>query len=169
MAMFPTHIAEDPDEARARSEPAWDYWRSLLAPELAASTAIRPGMGLSVESMTYDYVVAERHVPFGSVENALATARWVESLGVTHLGLTFHFGGIDHAALRAIELWGHVVTCRGYVAHPTEVTQRAGIRDVSRLPRARLEDGTVHGAQRVITRGFHRSVGVRHSESPAAV
>ena len=36
--------------------------------------------------------------------------RWLESFGVTHLGLTFHFGGIDHAAaLRAIELWARAV------------------------------------------------------------
>ena len=50
--------------------------------------------------MSYGFVVAERHVPFGTVAEALSLVRWLESFGVTHLGLTFHFGGVDHPATR---------------------------------------------------------------------
>ena len=110
MAMYPTHIAEDPAAARARVEPAWAHWRSLLAPEMSVAAANRSGMAQQVQAMDYDHVTAERHMPFGGVDAALATARWLESIGVTHLGLTFHFGGMEHAAaLRAIELWGRAV------------------------------------------------------------
>jgi alkanesulfonate monooxygenase SsuD/methylene tetrahydromethanopterin reductase-like flavin-dependent oxidoreductase (luciferase family) len=110
LAMYPTHIADDPAAARARAEPCWAYWRSLLAPEMAPTAANRAGMAEQVQMLDYDRVVAERHVPFGGVETALALVRWLESFGVTHLGLTFHFGGIDHAAaLRAIELWAREV------------------------------------------------------------
>ncbi len=110
LAMYPTHVADDPAAARARAEPCWAYWRSLLVPEMAPAAANRAGMAEQVQALDYDRVVAERHVPFGGVETALALVRWLESFGVTHLGLTFHFGGIDHAAaLRAIELWGREV------------------------------------------------------------
>jgi alkanesulfonate monooxygenase SsuD/methylene tetrahydromethanopterin reductase-like flavin-dependent oxidoreductase (luciferase family) len=111
MAMFPTHVADSAARARAEAEPAWRHWRRLRAPEMATPTANRPGLTSQVEDkMSYDYVVAERHVPFGTVQEARALVRWLESFGVTHLGLTFHFGGIDHAAtLHAIELWGREV------------------------------------------------------------
>jgi hypothetical protein len=111
MAMYPTHIADTAEQARAEAEPAWRHWRRLLAPEMATPTANRPGLTAEVqEAMSYDYVVSERHVPFGTVDEAWRLVRWLESFGVTHLGLTFHFGGVDHAAaLRAIELWGREV------------------------------------------------------------
>ncbi|HEY7066157.1 MAG TPA: LLM class flavin-dependent oxidoreductase [Chloroflexota bacterium] len=111
MAMYPTHIAASAEQARVEAEPAWRHWRRLLAPEMATPAANRPGLtGQVEERMSYDSVVAERHVPFGTVAEASELVRWLESFGVTHLGLTFHFGGIDHAAtLRAIELWGREV------------------------------------------------------------
>jgi hypothetical protein len=78
---------------------------------MAVPTANRPGMvGQVEEKMGYDYVVAERRVPFGTADEGVALVRWLEGFGVTHLGLTFHFGGLDHAAaLHAIELWGREV------------------------------------------------------------
>ncbi len=111
MAMYPTHVAATAEQARAEAEPAWRHWRRLLAPEMATPAANRPGLTGQVEvRMSYDYVVAERHVPFGTVAEARALVRWLESFGVTHLGLTFHFGGIDQAAaLHAIDLWGREV------------------------------------------------------------
>ncbi len=110
MAMYPTHIAETHEQARAAAEPCWAHWQRLLVPEMAASAANRPGMDRQVQGMTYDFVVAERHVPFGTVDEALALVRWLAGFGVTHLGLTFYFGGLDHAAaLRSIELWAREV------------------------------------------------------------
>jgi hypothetical protein len=111
MAMYPTHLADTPEQARATAEPAWAYWLGLLAPELAAPAANRGGVVGQVTTLrSYDYVVAERHMPFGTADAALATVRWLERCGVTHLGLTFHFGGLDHAAaLRAIDRWGREV------------------------------------------------------------
>jgi alkanesulfonate monooxygenase SsuD/methylene tetrahydromethanopterin reductase-like flavin-dependent oxidoreductase (luciferase family) len=115
MAMYPTHIAESAEAARAEAEPGWRHWRRLLAPEMATPTAKRPGLTAEVaEAMSYDYVVAERHVPFGTIAEARGLVRWLESFGVTHLGLTFHFGGVDHAAtLHAIALWGREVVAAG--------------------------------------------------------
>jgi alkanesulfonate monooxygenase SsuD/methylene tetrahydromethanopterin reductase-like flavin-dependent oxidoreductase (luciferase family) len=110
MAMYPTHIAESEAEARVHAAPAWDRWREFLGAETKASQASRPTMPPPVARTDYEFMVGERRVPLGSVERAVATARWAASVGVTHLGLTFHFAGIDHSAtLRAIELWGRAV------------------------------------------------------------
>jgi alkanesulfonate monooxygenase SsuD/methylene tetrahydromethanopterin reductase-like flavin-dependent oxidoreductase (luciferase family) len=110
MAMYPSHIAETEAEARRHAEPAWNRWREFLAAEMKAAQASRPGKPPPVARTDYDFMVGERHVPLGSVERAIGTVRWAASIGVTHLGLTLHFAGIDHAAaLRAIDLWGRAV------------------------------------------------------------
>jgi hypothetical protein len=75
-----------------------------------------------VGGMTYDHVVEERHMPFGTVQQALEVVRWLDTIGVTHLGLTFRFGGMEHgAALHAMELWAREVgpTMRAMSGAPT--------------------------------------------------
>jgi alkanesulfonate monooxygenase SsuD/methylene tetrahydromethanopterin reductase-like flavin-dependent oxidoreductase (luciferase family) len=107
LAMYPAHVAETAAEARAVAEPAWLRWLALALPELRAGRPDAPWERL----LSYDRLVTERHVLFGGIEECIANARWIAAtFGVTHLGLTFYFGGIAHtAALRAIELWGRAV------------------------------------------------------------
>jgi len=111
MAMYPTHVAETDAEARAAVEPAWARWQALLMPEMAPSTANRPGMPQQVQALTYDVMVNERHGLFGEADQCVRHVRWMaETFGLTHLGLTFYFGGMPHAtALRSMELWARHV------------------------------------------------------------
>jgi alkanesulfonate monooxygenase SsuD/methylene tetrahydromethanopterin reductase-like flavin-dependent oxidoreductase (luciferase family) len=110
MAMSPTHLADSEAQARANAESCWAHWQELLVAEMAAAAANRPGMSGQVRGMGYDTVVNERRMPFGTVDRALALVRWLQTIGVTHLGLTFYFGGMDHtAALHAMELWAYEV------------------------------------------------------------
>jgi alkanesulfonate monooxygenase SsuD/methylene tetrahydromethanopterin reductase-like flavin-dependent oxidoreductase (luciferase family) len=110
LAMYPCHVAESVDAARAQAEPAWIRWRTLTAQERHSD----PRMGDRPSRrgvVGFDAAIAERLALFGDPAQCVATARWVaDTLGVTQLALVFHFGGIDpRAALRAVELWGREV------------------------------------------------------------
>jgi alkanesulfonate monooxygenase SsuD/methylene tetrahydromethanopterin reductase-like flavin-dependent oxidoreductase (luciferase family) len=111
MAMYPTHVAETDPEARAAAKPAWARWQALLMPEMAPNAANRPGMSQQVQGLNYDVMVGERHALFGTVDRCVQHVRWMtETFGLTHLGLTFYFGGMPHTkALRAMELWSRHV------------------------------------------------------------
>jgi hypothetical protein len=67
-----------------------------------------------VKMLQWDNMIAERRAIFGDVDECVATVRWLaEHFVITHLGLTFHFGGLDHAVgLRSIEQWGREVAPR---------------------------------------------------------
>ena len=111
LAMYPTHVAATTAQARAQAEPAWANWRAFIMQELADMPGRAEQAAQRERMLEYDNMVAERRAIFGDVEECVATVRWLaETFGITHLGLTFHFGGLDHAAgLRAVELWGRQV------------------------------------------------------------
>ncbi|HEY7065696.1 MAG TPA: LLM class flavin-dependent oxidoreductase [Chloroflexota bacterium] len=110
LAMYPCHVAETTDLARAQAEAAWLRWRELTALERHSDprTADRPHRRGVI---SFDAAIAERVALFGDPAQCIATARWAaETLGITQLALVFHFGGIDPgAALRAVDLWGREV------------------------------------------------------------
>ncbi len=110
MAMYPGHVAASAAEVRARAETAWERWCEFIVVEMRRDSRIPPDPGRA-ERLRYDNVVATRRALFGDPEQCIAGARWIaETFGVTHLALTFHFGGLDHQdALRAIELWAREV------------------------------------------------------------
>ncbi len=111
LAMYPAHVAETTELARARCEAAWHRWREFVVEEVRADPARHQEAERRQELLAYDNMVAERRAIFGSVEDCVATIRWLaETFSLTHLGLTLHFGGIAHAdALQAIELFGRAV------------------------------------------------------------
>ncbi|HEY7063153.1 MAG TPA: LLM class flavin-dependent oxidoreductase [Chloroflexota bacterium] len=111
LAMYPTHVAPTAAEARAQAEGAWANWRGFIMQELAGVPGRADAAAQRERMLQYDNMVAERRAIFGDVEQCVAATRWLaETFGLTHLGLTFHFGGLDHAAgLRAVELWGREV------------------------------------------------------------
>jgi natural product biosynthesis luciferase-like monooxygenase protein len=113
MAMYPAHVAASAAEARTQAEEAWLRWLAFItrhapAPARAALQPDRATM------LRWDNAVAERRAIFGGVDECVDTVRWLaDYFGITHLGLTLHFGGLDHAAgLRSIELWGREVVPR---------------------------------------------------------
>jgi alkanesulfonate monooxygenase SsuD/methylene tetrahydromethanopterin reductase-like flavin-dependent oxidoreductase (luciferase family) len=110
MAMYPCHVAASAAQAREQAEAAWHRWREFIISELARDVRVPPDPSRH-ERLAYDVVVAQRRALFGGPEECIAGARWIaETFGVTHLALTFHFGGIAHAdALSAVALWGREV------------------------------------------------------------
>jgi len=111
LAMYPAHVAETSAQARAQAEPAWANWRGFIMQELADVPGRAEQAAQRERMLQWDNMVAERRLIAGDVEACATTVRWLaETFGITDLGLTFHFGGLDHAAgLRAVELWGREV------------------------------------------------------------
>lgn len=110
LAMYPCHVAETAAAARAAAGAAWDRWREFILAELRPDPRVPPDPTRR-ERLSWDSMVAARRVLFGSPDECIATVRWLaETFGVTHLALTFYFGGLDHqTALRSIALWGRAV------------------------------------------------------------
>src|SRR5262249_17957598 len=122
LAMYPAHVADSEAKARAHAEVPWGVWREYALQEVMADAARQPELPERVQRLSYDNMVSQRRAIFGDPQQCAATARWIEeTFGVTHLALTFHFGGMDHgAALAAIELWA------GEVAPAVRSAPRAG-------------------------------------------
>ncbi len=110
MAVYPCHVAETTARARAQASAAWERWRDLTEAERPHDARVGDNRGVR-QRLNFDEAAAEHRGLFGSPDDCIAGARWVaETLGNTHLGLIFHFGGIaPDAALRAVELWGRAV------------------------------------------------------------
>jgi alkanesulfonate monooxygenase SsuD/methylene tetrahydromethanopterin reductase-like flavin-dependent oxidoreductase (luciferase family) len=111
MAMYPAHVAETAALARERCEAAWNRWRDFIVEEVRADPLRHQEADRRSAMLSYDNMVSERRAIFGSVEDCVATVRWLaETFGLTHLGLTFHFGGLSQdAGLRTVDLWGRAV------------------------------------------------------------
>jgi alkanesulfonate monooxygenase SsuD/methylene tetrahydromethanopterin reductase-like flavin-dependent oxidoreductase (luciferase family) len=108
MAMYPCHVAESLAQARAQADAAWHRWRELTAAERPRDERLPQALR---GRLSFDDAMAQRRALFGGPEECIAATQWIaQTLGVTQIALTFHFGGIDHqAALRAVELWGRAV------------------------------------------------------------
>jgi natural product biosynthesis luciferase-like monooxygenase protein len=113
MAMYPVHVAATTAQARAQAADAWGRWAAFITRHAQPPERAQYHMD-RVKMLQWDNMVAERRAIFGDVDECVATVRWLaEHFGITHLGLTFHFGGLDHAVgLRSIELWGREVVPR---------------------------------------------------------
>jgi natural product biosynthesis luciferase-like monooxygenase protein len=114
MAMYPAHVAETAEQARAQAEGAWNNWVALIFRHAAGDPTKQAAEAERRRLLQWETMVAERRGLFGTPEHCTAAVRAIaEEFGITHLGLTFHFGGLDHTAgLRAVELWGREVVPR---------------------------------------------------------
>jgi alkanesulfonate monooxygenase SsuD/methylene tetrahydromethanopterin reductase-like flavin-dependent oxidoreductase (luciferase family) len=110
VAVYPCHVAETSAQAKVQAEDAWHRWRKLTEAERPLDHR-SPEHGPRQARYSYEGTVADHRALFGDPQECIAGARWViDRLGVTDMGLVFHFGGIDpHAARRAVELWGREV------------------------------------------------------------
>jgi alkanesulfonate monooxygenase SsuD/methylene tetrahydromethanopterin reductase-like flavin-dependent oxidoreductase (luciferase family) len=88
LAMYPTHVAESAQAARASAEDAWLAWKQLAFGE-RGSEVLGPG--------TYDIMVDEGRALFGDVAFCRERVRHIQELGITHLACVFHFGGMPQA------------------------------------------------------------------------
>lgn len=93
--MYPIYVAESDAEARAEVIRHWHNWRSfaLEAQNLAPGN---PAYERVFGHLDYEAMIRDSRGVFGGPESCVKILkRIVETVGTTHIGLTFHFGGLS--------------------------------------------------------------------------
>ena len=105
MAKFHVCVADSLAEASRIAGPAYDRYQHIAA---SRSGHDRPSWRLG---SNWDQHRAENKVIGGSPADCIEQIRhWRNALGLTHIGGTFHFGGLDQAAtLRSLRLFARYV------------------------------------------------------------
>ena len=105
MAKFHVFVADSTADASRFASPAYDNYQRI-----ASARTRHERLSWRLGS-TWDQHRAENKVIAGAPDDCIEQIRyWQETLGLTHIGGTFHFGGLDHAAtLRSLELFARYV------------------------------------------------------------
>jgi natural product biosynthesis luciferase-like monooxygenase protein len=105
MAKFHVFVADSTEEASRIAGPAYDRYQQIASSRTGHGRASwRPGS-------SWDEHRAENKVIGGTPGDCIERVRyWQEALGITHIGGTFHFGGLEQSAtLRSLELFAREV------------------------------------------------------------
>jgi natural product biosynthesis luciferase-like monooxygenase protein len=105
MAKFHVFVADTAEEASRVAGPAYDRYQRI-----AAARTGHPRASWRTGS-SWDQHRAEIKVIGGTPQDCVERIRyWQDTLGLTHIGGTFHFGGLDQSAtLRSLELFAREV------------------------------------------------------------
>ena len=93
--MYPVYVGAGDQQARDEVIDHWHRWRgfALAALNLAPGT---PAYDRVFGHLDYDAMVRDSRGVFGGPETcARILSRIIEVVGTTHIGLTFHFGGLS--------------------------------------------------------------------------
>jgi alkanesulfonate monooxygenase SsuD/methylene tetrahydromethanopterin reductase-like flavin-dependent oxidoreductase (luciferase family) len=95
-AMYPIYVAADDAQARSEVIEHWHRWRSFALEAMGLLATQDEAHQRVFDHLAYDSMVRDRRAVFGGPETcAQILRRIIEVVGVTHIGLTFHFGGLS--------------------------------------------------------------------------
>lgn len=102
--MYPIYVGADDQQARSEVIEHWHRWRAF-AMEAQNLTPENPAYSRVLAHLEYDAMVRDSRGVFGGPETcARILQRIIEVVGTTHIGLTFHFGGLSQdKVLRSME------------------------------------------------------------------
>ena len=102
--MYPIYVGTDDRQAREEVIEHWHRWRAF-AMEAQNLTPENPAYARVLAHLDYDAMVRDGRGVFGGPETcARILNRIIEVVGTTHIGLTFHFGGLSQdKVLRSME------------------------------------------------------------------
>lgn len=108
--MYPCYVGASDTEARAGALEPWSRWRGFALSALnlePGSEAYRRVFA----HLDYDAIVKDSRGIFGAPEScARMIERIIEVVGATHIGLTFHFGGLSQdKVLKSMERFARLV------------------------------------------------------------
>jgi alkanesulfonate monooxygenase SsuD/methylene tetrahydromethanopterin reductase-like flavin-dependent oxidoreductase (luciferase family) len=93
--MYPIYVGENDEHARAEVIEHWHRWR-IFALDAVGATPGTPMYERIFGHLAYDALVRDSRGVFGGPETcALILKQIIEVVGTTHIGLTFHFGGLS--------------------------------------------------------------------------
>jgi alkanesulfonate monooxygenase SsuD/methylene tetrahydromethanopterin reductase-like flavin-dependent oxidoreductase (luciferase family) len=92
--MYPVYVSESDEQARCEVIEHWHRWRAF-AMEAQNITLENPAYQRVFGHLDYDAMVRDSRGIFGGPETCVRVLkRIIETVGTTHIGLTFHFGGL---------------------------------------------------------------------------
>ena len=92
--MYPVYVSESDERARCEVIEHWHRWRAF-AMEAQNITLENPAYQRVFGHLDYDAMVRDSRGIFGGPETCVRVLkRIIETVGTTHIGLTFHFGGL---------------------------------------------------------------------------
>ena len=109
--MYPVYVGADDAHARAEVIEHWHRWRVFAL----AAMDLDPSKGEAYERvlnhLAYDAMVRDSRGVFGGPETCAQILRKIiDVVGVTHIGLTFHFGGLSQKnVLKSMERFARQV------------------------------------------------------------
>jgi natural product biosynthesis luciferase-like monooxygenase protein len=109
--MYPIYVGADDGQARAEVIEAWHRWRGF-ALEAMGLLSTQDGAHQRVfNHLAYDSMVRDSRGVFGGPETcAQALRKIIQVVDVSHIGLTFHFGGLSQdKVLKSMERFARQV------------------------------------------------------------
>jgi natural product biosynthesis luciferase-like monooxygenase protein len=102
--MYPAYVGESDALARTEVIEHWHRWRSFALEALNLGPGT-PAYERVYGHLEYDAMVQDGRGVFGGPESCARTLkRIIEIVGTTHIGLTFHFGGLSQSkVLKSME------------------------------------------------------------------
>ena len=109
--MYPAHVGDSDGEARADAIEPWHRWRAFVLAELGIDPSKGSLYDERLSHFNYDMMVAQNRAIFGGPETCVRhLQRICEIVRPTHIGLTFHFGGLSQKKiLKSMERFGRFV------------------------------------------------------------
>lgn len=94
--MYPAYVGESDAEARTDVIDHWNRWRGFALEALGLGPDKGEAYRRVVGHLDYDAMVRDSRGVFGGPETCVRILkRIIETVGATHIGLTFHFGGLS--------------------------------------------------------------------------
>lgn len=93
--MYPVYVGDDDHKARSEVIDHWHRWRGFALDALNLAPG-NPAYDRVLGHLDHDKMVRDSRGVFGGPETcARILRRIIEVVGTTHIGLTFHFGGLS--------------------------------------------------------------------------
>jgi alkanesulfonate monooxygenase SsuD/methylene tetrahydromethanopterin reductase-like flavin-dependent oxidoreductase (luciferase family) len=109
--MYPAYIGESDVQAQAEVIGHWNRWRAFALEALGLDPSKGDAYRNVFAHLDYHTMVRDNRGVFGSPETCLRIIqRIIETIGPTHIGLVFHFGGLSQPkVLKSMERFARVI------------------------------------------------------------
>jgi natural product biosynthesis luciferase-like monooxygenase protein len=109
--MYPAYVGDSDARARAEVLEHWNRWREFAFDAMNLDPSKGEAYQKMFNHLDYDTMAADNRGVFGGPDTcARILKRIVEVVGPTHIGLTFHFGGLSQKkVLKSMERFARAV------------------------------------------------------------
>jgi alkanesulfonate monooxygenase SsuD/methylene tetrahydromethanopterin reductase-like flavin-dependent oxidoreductase (luciferase family) len=109
--MYPAYVGDNDAQARTEVLEPWHRWRVFALEAMNLDPSKGEAYERVVKHLDYDAMVGDNRGVFGGPETCTRILKCIiEVVGTTHIGLTFHFGGLSHdKVLKSMERFARLV------------------------------------------------------------